>query len=432
MASIFRASLESPISMNPTLRRRLSLWGAFASLLAVAWLIHRGFQPVVLGPAETGQAAVVRVLNGPVRGADIQIIGSMPDVTVPLLTEALRDTDTLVDKLWMKSWSKLPTALKSRIRPPLPASLKRRKALIVLRELGPASAPALPVLIEAVAAEVAADRREVLLVIERIGAAAAPWSSELTGLLAVGDPRVDWSVKQTLLAVGPEAVEALTRGLSHNDPLVQIQCAELLGRMRVNPGRSVQLLTGHLAAGDGQIRSRAATSLGWLGQDAVPALSAMIGSLHTGDTGHQAAVVASFRMLGTNGVPALTSALGDANSVIRAGAATALHQLGPAASPAVPALLQSVAHDDATTAAAAAQALWLIDPAARSNYTVALRLLKHDDAHLVAQAAHALGTLGSAAKAAVPALVTLREHEHAFVRREAGRALNRIAPGAGN
>jgi HEAT repeat protein len=174
-----------------------------------------------------------------------------------------------------------------------------------------------------------ASQTDAIETLKRAGSAAKPAIPVLTALLS--DERAAAAALNALLAIGPDATQAIVVALTNQDGVVRAAAANGLGEIGPAAQRAIPDLIRVLKDPFHVARISAAQSLGTL-------------------RAHPEIVV-----------PALVDALSDEENAVRQEAARSLGEFGAAARSAVPALLRDLAKGENV---AASQALRKIDPEA--------------------------------------------------------------------
>jgi HEAT repeat protein len=174
--------------------------------------------------------------------------------------------------------------------PGLEAALKQpalqARTALVLRRMGPAAAPAVPALSEALAEARPTARREILFALAAIGPAARPAVPSLVRLLAKPDAETQYAAVYAVGRIGPAAIEAkplLEKGLSSGDELIRTACVWALAR--IDPqcptvAQGLPVLIENLRNTSPVLRIEAAASLRCLGPQARSALPDLKQALH--------------------------------------------------------------------------------------------------------------------------------------------------------
>lgn len=161
----------------------------------------------------------------------VRILTQMGAVAVPCLTNQLTFADGPIQKARLWIWSKLPTAITSRLPEPVEASDLRAGAAWVLIQLGPAAKAAVPSLIAALKDNDLFVRLNAAASFGKIGPAAAPAIPALIAALGDRHRGVRFNSAYSLSLLGPlakEAVPSLKVALNDPDPDVRMNAEEAI------------------------------------------------------------------------------------------------------------------------------------------------------------------------------------------------------------
>jgi HEAT repeat protein len=153
------------------------------------------------------------------------------------------------------------------------------------------------------------------------------------------------------------AVPALADALTDPDQAVRLSAASALGWIGPAAAPAVPALIEVLADPDQRVRGIASGALGLIGPPAVPALANALADPDQQVRAYAALALREIGPAAAPAVPALADALTDPDKGVRASAALALQMMGPAAAPAMPALADVLADRDQDLARIAAAAL---------------------------------------------------------------------------
>lgn len=251
-------------------------------------------------------------------------------------------------------------------------SLIQRGVMAIIRDVGPAAAPAMPALIKLLSAENFHTQYWACRSIGKVGAPdALPAVPKLIELLENGVTSVRGNAAEALGRIGPAAGERVVAPLT---------AATSAGSLRVREGA----LTGLVALGpfaksaedvlktamnNSKYTPRAKAALAYwrVTGDAEAAVGPMVAVIADRDTPWEGAeAIAELGAEAKSAVPGLTSLLADEKYETRMYAAAALGAIGPAAKDALPALQELATdgqqQDDVRTTAAAAVQLISMPP----------------------------------------------------------------------
>jgi len=341
---------------------------------------------------------------------------SNPDALLPLVTRHLADADPSVvlpalHTLADMGVESLPFLTKALAEPG-----SRYWATVVLAEMGPAAAPALPQL-TALAGDAELDERlQAIYALAGIGEAAADSAPVLVAALEGNEPVLRYAAAHALGRIkAAVADEALARAASDDNPLL----AEVASwaRARIDPAdeslmdAALARLESGLAAADPSIRAASVAGLADLAQFLEPPRRQSIAglfarSLGDPDDGVSLKAGGALVQLGPAAVDAIRSLLGDA--ALRPRALEVLAAMGGGAAAALPEIEAALDDPDAKVRGEAAFALGSLGPDAAALVPKLAGLLAEDEAPEVRYtAAYALGRVGAAAAPAFDQLVTL-------------------------
>ncbi|MGE3806225.1 MAG: HEAT repeat domain-containing protein, partial [Gemmataceae bacterium] len=321
-----------------------------------------------------------------------------------ILLEGLKDKDPSVRDHTLTALGQLGPLAKPAIPEMVrcladPSTSVSHSAQFALQSVGPEAAPAVLACLKSDDAKV-----------RRAAGRTIRWMRDLPvepliEALRSDDPYVRYSAAQALFSLGPQAKPAaaeLIKRLSDRELVkaadqhyAEYTVVDTLAAIGVG---AVPELTSALQSDELAVRSGAARALGKIGPPAKSAAPALIKLLDDKFVG--VSLEAACALVRVGGDPdrpmkLLGELLKHEVTAVRWHAADACRRIGSKAAPAIPALIQA---------------------------------LKDSEAAVRRQAAQALEVQGEAARAAVPELTRLLEDDE-FVRRDAARALEAIGPG---
>ncbi len=205
------------------------------------------------------------------------------DVVGPPLLAAMDDPNPEVQDNVYRALASLGEAILPRVTERLKDPATQEKALRVLSRMGPAAAPAVPLVVELLGNADAHHRRELLFALASIGPDAAAATPALAQALSDSDEDVRVAAGFALGNIGPAAsaaVEDLHKKLTAPDDVLRLVSVEALLRIQPEDAKTVAaaipVLVGLLKDGNTDVtRLEAAAALGDLGataKSAVPAL----------------------------------------------------------------------------------------------------------------------------------------------------------------
>jgi HEAT repeat protein len=296
----------------------------------------------------------------------------------PEVREAAADALRKIDEDWLRSTA-VAAALPAVVKRLADADDNGRKAAAdLLGQIGPAAAPAVPLLIVCQADGSAPVRAAAANTLEKIDKL---WIESAAARKAV-----------------PELVKLLARGSAPS----RAAAADVLAKMGRDAASAVPDLVRLLADSDAWVRQSALRALGKVGPRAVPELAKVVAG-------------------------------GDESS--RKAAAELLGQIGPGASAGLGELVQRLADDSPAVREASAEALAKIDPRwarsaeAREAVPGLIGMLRSTDRTTRQIGAEALGRIGPAAADAIPELTRRRFDVARSVAQAATLALRQIDQG---
>jgi len=310
---------------------------ATAVLLAVigfglfAWL-HRG-------PHYQGKSArdwVEQLLHDNANAR--QALRKIGPAAVPALTEAL-DRRRGRFWTWLEGWRpKLPRFIARKIPRRALDQLLQERAIEVLYEFGPASAPAVPALLGV--------------------------DASLNDFIGFGSGGL---ARATLLQIGPAGLPYLIRMFKRNDPRIRVKAALYIGHLGSQAGAAAPALARALQDSNPSVRGSAVMALAQIGPPARNAIPELKAALRLNDDYFRLQVIDALWTVGCESettVPILIRILSDQNNPNRAGAATVLAEMGLAARAAAPALSNVLREEFSYTRVKAEEALKQIEGSA--------------------------------------------------------------------
>jgi HEAT repeat protein len=360
-----------------------------------------------------------------------------PRVSIPLFARLFREADPATRIHVMD-------ALAERGRIVVPAMVRALQseqltywACLVLHEIGPDAAGAVPALCEVARKDDRPEvRREAVLALAAIGPKAAAAVPVLSALLDEKDvPGLTGAVVFSLGSIGRAAkpAEPKVKALAE-EPGVPAFLRTVChwARARMNPEdeqlvrQVVPELVAALASDEPRLRAAAARALLTLNPDPAILRPEMKKVFDTAKPEVVHAVLDALATLGSDAVPRLTEALKVPEARLRA--AGVLRRLGPDAKDAVPGLVDALADENAEVRSEVLFALGAIGTDAADAVPAIVKALDDEEMKVVYTAAYALGQIGPKAMEAKPALVEKLEVEDEFLTMAVAWALARIHP----
>jgi HEAT repeat protein len=377
-------------------------------------------------------------------------------LVIEVVERILKDGDLAVIMAAMHSLAEQGKEGVPRIRKALQEVLKRDPATLadddsklpyyasmVLASMGPDAAAAVPELTEIVKRfQKDPDvRMQAILALGQIGEASKPAAPVLLEVLKTGKfEHVRYAAAYALgiLKANGEAQEVFKAALDGDDEMLRTISAWALARS--NPkdtdlvNRAVRLIVNGLKSKDVNVQRAAARAA--VEFDIPPEIAgpALVEALENEDETVVANAIAALAAMGPRVLDHVEDAL--ANEKLRHYALLLIAKLGPEASSAVPALTAVITEgpdpedpESIEFVREAQLALGQIGPAARQAVRALVGSLSFDDERVQASACYALGKIGPTASRAIPALQKAAKSDRPLVKLAALRALLEIRPG---
>ena len=316
----------------------------------------------------------------------------------------------------------------------------RREAILALAGIGPKAAPAVPMLIEALGEKEGLNTGAAAFALGAIGPEAKPAEAKLKQLADSDDSstmlgtvcgwalaRINPDDKQLLAKVLPKLVDALTSP----KPEQRAAAARALAELNPDPAMLRPLLSKAMAAAGPEARDEILDAIATLGKEAVPRLIEVLQS-DPAARPRAAAIIARIGPEAKQAVPALVGAMSDRNVATRIEVLFALAAVGPEAKAAVPAATGALDDPDRNVRYAACLALGSIGPAADSAKARLLAHLPDKDRFMAMSSAWALARIDPAcpelAAKIAPVLAEALGESDAMTRLHAAKALRDLGP----
>jgi HEAT repeat protein len=327
--------------------------------------------------------------------------------------------------------------------PRLRRALKHEKAqywaCVVLADIGPDSAEAVPELINVLKAKDPDVRLEALVALGAIGDAAKPAIPAIVAL-AEGDDykHVRYAAIYALGQLGGNgaATKSLRNGMKSDDEFLRTICSWAAARTSPNDkelvAEAIGLIVDSFQSEDVHVRRAAARAMVEFDADREVVAPLLVKALADKDQTVVANAIEALASLGPQALAHVDDAL--ANKELRHYAVRLIARLGREGEVAVPALVEVLSQqtdspDDVEFIREAQFALGTIGPAAKDAIPVLVKALSADDESVAASAAYALGKIGAAARSAVPGLQRSEGNKSVIVKAASVFALWQIQPG---
>lgn len=363
--------------------------------------------------ARPAAAALAQTVTDPdphVRRAAVRALTKIrpgPEIGIPLMVQVLEDADPSVVMPALATLAEF----KGQVVPVMIEAMKNPKArywaTIVLGEVGPEAAPAIPALTSALQIDEPELRMQALIALGNIGPAAKSAVASIQPLLEDDEPAVRYAAAFALGEIGDRAASAaLQKSRGAEDPFLALVSTWALAR--INPDnrqlvdQAVDALAEALKSDDPQVRMAAARGLNDLNAPPDLVVPALVDALHDLQGPELAHIIEALSTLGPAAVPRLVSAI-DVEA-LRPVAFMVLDRMGPQAKTAVPALVEHLKTDDDTLKSQLQFVLAAIGPDSAPAVPLLVESLASGNDDVRRSALYALGKIGPGAKAAAPAL----------------------------
>lgn len=302
---------------------------------------------------------------------------------------------------------------------------------IVLAEIGPDAAEAVPALAGLLEDPNPDVRREAVLALAAIGEPAGAAVEAISKRIDDGHPGVRYSAIYLLGKLGlPEGAAAVEKASASDNAFQQLVSAWAKARIHPEDAQVVdaalKLIVTSLESEELTTRLGAARLLCELDASADAIAEAMAGAMDDVDPQVKAIAREAVTQLGAKAVPMLVKALG--NEALRDGAVAILGQIGPEAKDAVTALVASLEGADASYCTEVFFTLGQIGPDAAPAVPELIKSLSDADGQVCLGACFALAKIGPAAGGAVDTLAKLHDSDDLRLARASIWALVRIRP----
>ncbi|PHS13754.1 MAG: hypothetical protein COA78_06605 [Blastopirellula sp.] len=369
-----------------------------------------------------------------VRRAALRAIDNLDtdqDVTLPLLVKVLEDAEPSVIIPVLHELAEAGIDSLPRLITALDNEKACYWACLVIAEMGPDAAPAVPALIKVLKHSEPYTRVQALIALGEIGPAASTAADAVSQLLANNDSTaVQYGAAFALGSMGDKsAIGALKKSAQSDDPFLKMISTWAIAMLnkddKVAVRKAAKVLVLNLKHEQANVRAAAARCLVRLEAPQRIVAPMMIEAFNDGDPTVTANMRAAIVAYGAKSVPRVLIAL--EKEELRLHALDILRQLGSAAKDAVPALTKMVSDDDAEVQSATLKALAAIGPDAAPATGAIAKLLASDSEDLQQDALFALGSIGEGAAGAAKSILPLLSSEIEFTKVAAGWALAQIA-----
>ena len=357
-----------------------------------------------------------------------------PKVVLPLLTRLLQDAEPSVvlraiDALSEFGKDAVPALIEALQNPRM-----RYWAILVLNEIGPDAADAVPALVRVLQEDKDPEvRMEALLALGNIGPAARSHGAMIARMLNDPSPAIQRAALFALTQIGYDnAADQIARLANSDDAVTRIVSRWALAKLRPTPENIKQASLAAIEAlksDDEQVRRAAAHAVCDLDAPSEVVAPALVDAMHGASPETMAGIVLALASCGPHAVPRIAGAL--ENEQLCPIAVEVLTAMGPAAKEAVPALVEKLrSTDDPELRREIHLALASIGPDAKAAVPVLIENLSDENPKVRSSAAYALGKIGPAAQKAESALrERFANDDDRFVRLSAIWALLHVRPG---
>jgi len=388
-------------------------------------------------PAKSAVPALIERVTDPDKAVRreamdaVRAIRPGPEVVLPLLVKQLEAADPAIRMSVLSAFAEQGKAAVPKLITVLGNKEAAYWACLVLAEIGPDAAPAVPALIETLKDDRADVRREAILALAEIGPAAAPAVPALAESLDCEINAVPATYALARIGKVPDQVEAKIKKNARSSDKI-LSAASLWALAKMEPGdeklvrKTVRRLAELLKDENERYRTAAAEALVDLDPD--PNLSRPILKKVMEGASPEVldAVMDVMAGLGEKVVPRLIEALGVEDARLRAAAIIA--RIGPPAKGAVPALIDALGDESSETRNEVLFALGAIGPAAEAAVPAIAKALRDPDMNVRYAACYALCQIGPAAAPAESDLVANLGGADQFLATASACALARIHP----
>lgn len=391
---------------------------ALVKLLQAESAVERAYAARALGmigaPAKSAAKNLIDLLADPdadVRQEVVVALGAIrpgPKIAVPLFVKLMQDSDPGVRIRVMHAVADA----KGAAVPALVEALANKDAAywscVILRDIGPDAAGAVPALVAKLKDPRPEIRREATLALAAIGSPAA--SAKIVPLLKDEHCRVPATYALGALGrIPPDAESIIRANIDSDDKLLSTTSLWALARVHPKDMKlkraAITQLVARLKDQDPFVRAAAARALAALPPSPEITVPIFEKALADADETTTSYMLDALAGLGAQAVPRLIAAL--RHEAMRPQVAFMLGQIGPQAAPATEALSKLVNDEDPNVGIEAAHALAKIGPGAKAAVPALIDALTQSEGKPTHAAAYALGRIGPDAAAAEPVLLEL-------------------------
>ena len=359
-----------------------------------------------------------------------------PEVSIPLFTKLLKEASP---EIRIVVTGALADAGKD-VVPPMVEALAHPEAsywaCLVLAEIGPDAAAAVPALTKLIQSDDRPDIcREAIITLAAIGPEAASAVPALAELVAKRDEVQLGPAIYALGAIGPKSVEAAqsVREVADQEdtsPFVKTISLWTLARMNPEDEELVAEVVPHLVSAlkgpNPQLRVAAARALLDLDPPAELTRPLIIKVMEEASPEVLHNILDALAGVGEKAVPRLIEAL--KVEEVRPHAAAIIARIGPPAKAAVPGLIEALGDENPVARSEVLYAIAAIGPDAAEAVPVVIEVLDDPELEVRYAACYALAQIGEAAEPAKAKLVEHLYHADRFLSLNCALTLARIAP----
>ncbi len=369
----------------------------------------------------------------------LRLIDPPQEKTMPLVMKVLEQGDMSVIIPALQSLAEQGKDAVPRLRNALKHEQAQYWACLVLAEIGPDAAEAVPEIQEVLKAQNPDVRLEALVALGEIGPGAKPSVPAIVALAGSDEfKHVRYAAVYALGKIGTDdaAAKLLHEGMKSDDEFLRTISSWALARN--NPANkelvaeAVGLIVNAFGSEDVHVRQAAARAMVEFDVDREVVAPLLVKALQDKDPTVVANAIAALASLGPKALSHVNDAL--SNPGLRHYAVRLIARLGREADIAVPGLIEVIGKqtdspEDLEFTREANFALSAIGPGAKDAIPTLVKGLASSDEGVAASAAYALGKIGADARSAVPALQRAESSESVIVKAASVFALWQVQPG---